>query len=71
MARHEYTENDYYDMLSERPLDYGEYAPVIDSVASMIEWKRCKAAILRWVAEQDAEYDSLAEQQEHELDDDE
>lgn len=60
-----YSEDEYYAMLSQFPLDYGD-APfcVIDRVAGLEEWAKCKAAILRWVAEQDEEHDQLARDQE-------
>lgn len=68
MARTPYTEQNYYDLLSEMPLDYGPHegiGAVIDNVAGLEEWAACKAAILRWVAEQDEEHDQLARDEEH------
>lgn len=66
----DHTEDEYYGHIR-GALDYDDPEltpnPLIDHVASYREWTRCKRALLRWIAEKDAEYDRQARVDEHEV----
>lgn len=79
MATDDYTEDQYYTMIDdclnhpvEVQIDNRTSYPM-NFVAGPAEWKNFKRALLRWLAEQEAEhiqaYDQAALEQEH--DDDE
>jgi hypothetical protein len=59
------TEEDYYrHVVAQLEEDDN---PLMDHVAGLAEWAKCRRALLRFIAEQDAQYDEIARNQEQGL----